>query len=42
MTPEEAAQLLDALEGEERQLPAISAQGRAVGQPQTPKNLKDW
>ena len=42
MTPEEAAQLLDALEGEERQLPAISAQGRAGGRPQPPKNLKDW
>jgi Ca-activated chloride channel family protein len=42
MTVEEAQQLLDALKGEERQVPAISAQGRAGAQPQQTRTLKDW
>ncbi len=42
MTKAEAKQLLDALKGDERKVPAISAQGRAAGQPNDNKKLKDW
>lgn len=42
MTKAEAKQLLDALKGDERKVPAISAQGRAAGQPNDHKKLKDW
>ena len=42
MTKAEAKQLLDALKGDERKVPAISARGRAGGQPNEHKNLKDW
>jgi Ca-activated chloride channel homolog len=42
MTRAEARQLLDALKGDERRAPAISAQGRAAGQPNERKTLKDW
>ena len=42
MTKEEAKQLLDALKNDERKVPAISAQGRAAGQPNDHKTLKDW
>ena len=41
MSREEAKQLLDALKGDDRKVPAISAQGLA-GQQDEPKNLKDW
>jgi Ca-activated chloride channel family protein len=42
MTKAEARQLLDALKGDERQVPMISAQGRAAAQPNEHKTLKDW
>ena len=42
MTKEEAKQLLDALKGDERKVPAISAQGRAGTNPNEQKTLKDW
>jgi Ca-activated chloride channel family protein len=42
MTKAEAKHLLDALKGDERKAPAISAQGRAAGQPNDHKKLKDW
>ena len=42
MTKAEAMQLLDALKGDERKAPAISVQGRAAGQPNDRKTLKDW
>jgi Ca-activated chloride channel homolog len=42
MTKAEARQLLDALKGDERQVPMISAQGRAAAQPNEHKILKDW
>jgi len=42
MTKAEAKQLLDALKGDERKVPAISAQGRAGTNPNDQKILKDW
>ena len=42
MTVAEAKQLLDALKGEEGNVPAISAQGRAGTNPNDQKILKDW
>lgn len=42
MTKEEARHLLDALKGDERQVPSISARGRAASQPNDHKKLKDW
>lgn len=42
MTKAEAKQLLDALKGDERKVPAISAQGRAGTSPDEQKILKDW
>lgn len=42
MTRAEARQLLDALKGDERKAPAISAQGRAASRPDERKILKDW
>ena len=42
MTREEAKQLLDALKGDERKAPAISALGRAAAQPQENQPIKDW
>jgi Ca-activated chloride channel family protein len=42
MTREEARHLLDALKGDERQVPSISARGRAASQPNDHKKLKDW
>lgn len=42
MTKEEARHLLDALKGDERQAPSISARGRAASQPNDHKKLKDW
>jgi len=42
MTKEEAKHLLDALKGDERQVPSISARGRAASQPNDHKKLKDW
>ncbi|MBN8418128.1 MAG: VWA domain-containing protein [Verrucomicrobia bacterium] len=42
MTKEEARHLLDALKGDERQVPSISARGRAASQPNDRKKLKDW
>lgn len=42
MTKAEAKQLLDALKGDERKVPAISAQGRAGTNPDDHKILKDW
>ncbi len=42
MTKAEAKQLLDALKGDERQVPVISAQGRAGVQPNDNPVLKDW
>ena len=42
MTKEEARHLLDALKGDERQVPSISARGTAASQPNDHKKLKDW
>jgi Ca-activated chloride channel family protein len=42
MSREEAKQLLDALKGDERKVPAISARGRADTNPNERKTLKDW
>lgn len=42
MTREEARHLLDALKGDERQVPSISARGSAASQPNDHKKLKDW
>lgn len=42
MTKEEARHLLDALKSDERQVPSISARGRAASQPSNHKKLKDW
>jgi Ca-activated chloride channel family protein len=42
MSREEAKQLLDALKGDERKVPAISARGRAGTNPNERKTLKDW
>ena len=42
LTKEEAKQLLDALKNDERKVPAISQDSRAVQQPNDQKILKDW